>query len=74
MAEKFSFRVMPDFANNQVQLLDAYAAYKHADWLNVLAGKTKSPFGLERLLSQTNLLFIERSLPTQLGPNRDTGV
>jgi phosphate-selective porin OprO and OprP len=74
VAEKFSFRVMADFANNQVQLLDAYAAYQHADWLTVLAGKTKSPFDLERLVSQTNLLFIERSYPTLLGPNRDTGL
>ena len=74
VAEKFSFRIMPDFANNTVALLDAYAAYAHAPWLTVLAGKTKSPFDLERLVSQTNLVFIERSYPTQLGPNRDTGI
>jgi phosphate-selective porin OprO/OprP len=74
VAEKFSFRVMPDFANNNVTLLDAWAAYKHTNWLTILAGKTKSPFDLERLVSQTNMLFIERSLPTQLGPNRDTGI
>ncbi len=73
-AEKFSFRLMFDLANNQVQLLDACASYKHADYLNVLVGKAKSPFDLERLVSQTNLLFIERSYPTLLGPNRDTGV
>lgn len=73
VAEKYTFRIMPDFANNTVTLLDAWAAYKHADWLTVLAGKTKSPFDLERLVSQTNMVFIERSYPTQLGPNRDTG-
>jgi len=33
----------------------------------------KEPVGLERLQSGRNLLFIERSLPTQLVPNRDVG-
>jgi phosphate-selective porin OprO/OprP len=74
VAEKFSYRLMFDLANNQVQLLDAYVTYKHANGFNVLVGKTKSPFDLERLVSQTNLLFIERSYPTLLGPNRDTGI
>lgn len=74
VAEKFGFRIMPDFANNQVQLLDAYGTYKHHDGLQFLFGKAKSPFDLERLVSQTNMLFIERSYPTLLGPNRDTGV
>ncbi|MCU0792847.1 MAG: OprO/OprP family phosphate-selective porin [Opitutaceae bacterium] len=74
VGEKFGFRIMPDFANNQLQLLDAYATYKQSDEFSLLFGKAKSPFDLERLVSQTNLLFIERSYPTLLGPNRDTGV
>lgn len=74
VAEKYGYRLMFDLANNQVQLLDAYATYKHSDAFTALFGKTKSPFDLERLVSQTNLLFIERSFPTLLGPNRDTGV
>ncbi len=74
VAEKYGYRLMFDLANNQVQLLDAYATYKYSDAFSALFGKTKSPFDLERLVSQTNLLFIERSLPTLLGPNRDTGV
>lgn len=78
VAEKFGYRLMFDLANvsttSAVQLLDAYATYKHSDAVTVLFGKTKSPFDLERLVSQTNLPFIERSFPTLLGPNRDTGV
>jgi phosphate-selective porin OprO/OprP len=74
VAEKYGYRLMFDLANNQVQLLDAYATYNHSDAFTVLFGKAKSPFDLERLVSQTNLLFIERSFPTLLGPNRDTGV
>jgi phosphate-selective porin OprO and OprP len=37
-------------------------------------GKFKSPIGLERLASATELLFVERALPTSLVPNRDIGV
>ena len=38
------------------------------------AGKGKTPFGMERLHSASNLLFLERALPTALAPNRDIGV
>ncbi|MBC8010513.1 MAG: porin, partial [Burkholderiales bacterium] len=74
VGEKFGYRILVDFANNGVQLLDAYGTYKQNDAFTLLFGKAKSPFDLERLVSQTNLLFIERSYPTLLGPNRDTGV
>jgi phosphate-selective porin OprO/OprP len=40
----------------------------------VRSGKFKSPYGIERLQSATNLLFIERSLVDNLVPNRDLGV
>jgi phosphate-selective porin OprO/OprP len=73
VGEKFGYRILIDFANNGVQLLDGHGTYKHSDAFSLLFGKAKSPFDLERLVSQTNLLFIERSYPTQLGPNRDTG-
>lgn len=71
--KNFDFRVMPDFAGNNFTLLDAYADLKFSPYFSLLAGKTKSPFGLERLVSQTSLLFIERGLPTSLAPNRDIG-
>ena len=37
-------------------------------------GKGKTPFGLERLHSASNLLFFNRALPTALVPNRDLGI
>lgn len=73
IGEKFGFRLMPDFAPATFNLLDAYVTYTHSPEFNVLVGKTKSPFDLERLVSQTDLLFIERGYPTSLGPNRDLG-
>ncbi|MES2697173.1 MAG: porin [Verrucomicrobiota bacterium] len=74
IGERFGFRLMPDLAPSTFNLLDAYVTYTHAPELNLLVGKTKSPFDLERLVSQTDLLFIERGYPTSLGPNRDIGV
>lgn len=71
---KCDFRIMPDFAGSSVTLIDAYADLRFSPYLSVLVGKTKSPFGLERLVSQTSLLFVERGLPTHLAPNRDVGV
>lgn len=71
---RFGFRIMPDFAPAATTLLDAYANYRHSDALVVQVGKFKSPFDLERLVSQTDLLFIERGYPTSLGPNRDLGL
>jgi phosphate-selective porin OprO/OprP len=36
--------------------------------------KFKPPVGLERLQSGSNLLFVERALPTSIVPNRDIGL
>ncbi len=74
VGSSFTFRIMPDFAPSSVDLLDAWGNYKFSDQFNILFGKTKSPIGLERLVSQTNLAFIERGHPTSLLPNRDLGV
>jgi phosphate-selective porin OprO/OprP len=74
LGEKFLFRLMPDFAPSNFNLLEAYVTYQPTPAFNFLVGKTKSPFDLERLVSQTDLLFVERGYPTSLGPNRDIGV
>ncbi|MDX2108606.1 MAG: porin [Verrucomicrobiota bacterium] len=74
VGKSFTFRIMPDFAPATFELLDAYGNYKFSDGFNLLFGRTKSPAGLERLISQTNLPFIERGYPTSILPNRDTGI
>jgi phosphate-selective porin OprO/OprP len=68
------FRIMPDFANSTLVLQDAWMNLKYVPEANLMAGKFKAPFGLERLQSATALLFVERALPTQLIPNRDLGL
>jgi phosphate-selective porin OprO/OprP len=69
----FDFRIMPDFGEGKAVLQDAYTDIHPFAFLRLRAGKFKEPVGLERLQSATNLLFIERGLPTNLVPNRDLG-
>jgi phosphate-selective porin OprO/OprP len=70
----FDFRIMPDFGGGTTALQDAYVDARFARRFNVRFGKTKAPVGQERLASATELLFIERALPTALVPNRDVGL
>jgi phosphate-selective porin OprO/OprP len=73
----FDYRIMMDFGNGAAQtalLQDAYVEWHHWQWLKLRVGKFKPPTGLEWLESDTDLLFIERGLPTDLVPQRDVGV
>lgn len=79
--EKFDYRVMLDFpsgaslsAGNNALVQDAYLNARFRPELQLQVGKMKEPVGLERLQSGSNLLFPERSYPTQLLPNRDVGI
>lgn len=70
----FSFRIMPNFGSGIPDLQDAYIDFRPYSFLTFRAGKFKSPVGLERLKSPTNLMFPELALPTNLLPIRDTGI
>ncbi|MEA2692743.1 MAG: phosphate-selective porin OprO and OprP [Acidobacteriota bacterium] len=70
----FDFRLMPDFGGGTTVLQDAYVNARFLPGFQVRAGKFKPPVGLERLQSATDILFVERALPTNLVPNRDLGV
>ncbi len=69
----FDFLFVPDFARSSVQIVDAYLNYRYRPWLQLRAGKFKTPIGLEQLQSDTVTAFNERSLATDLTPNRDIG-
>jgi phosphate-selective porin OprO and OprP len=71
--KNFDFRLTPDFAGDSATLMDAYFNWRILPQLQFLAGKVKSPTGLERLQSATALAFVERGLPTAIVPNRDIG-
>jgi phosphate-selective porin OprO/OprP len=68
----FDFVLVPDFAGT-AQVFDAYINYRYAPWLQLRAGKFKVPVGLEQLQSDPVTAFNERSLATDLMPNRDIG-
>jgi phosphate-selective porin OprO/OprP len=67
------FRFTPDFGNGKVLLYDAWADVKPSPYLSLRGGKFKDPLGLEQLQGDADLTFIERSLATDLVPNRDEG-
>jgi len=70
----YGFFIQPDFGQGTTVLYDAYLEIKPWDYLNFRAGKFKNPLGLERLQTDSYLLFAERSLASDLIPQRDTGV
>jgi phosphate-selective porin OprO/OprP len=70
----FDYRLMPDFGEGKLQLLDAWVNIRPWPWLQLRGGKFKSPFGLSRLQEERNLVFVERGLPSSLAPDRDVGV
>ncbi len=71
--DKYDFRLMPDFGVGKQQLFDAYLQASFLPEIQLRTGKFKSPFGLEQLQEDVNLTFAERSLVTDLVPNRDVG-
>jgi len=78
---KYDYRIMLDFpssvttsAGNNGFVQDAYLNARFFPAFQIQVGKFKEPVGLERLQSGGNLLFVERSYPTQLVPNRDVGI
>jgi phosphate-selective porin OprO/OprP len=73
MFKLFDIRIMPDFGGGTTALQDAYFDARLRPYFKVRAGKFKSPFGLERLVSALDLTFVERGAPTLLAPNRDLG-
>ncbi|GIW43909.1 MAG: porin [Candidatus Binatia bacterium] len=74
VARYLKFRLLPDFAGSTLVLQDAYIDAAYAPWAQIRAGKTKTPYGIERLQSATAIYFVERSIADNLVPNRDLGV
>jgi phosphate-selective porin OprO/OprP len=68
------YRLMPDFAQGQATLLDAYVELHPRPWLRLRAGRFRSPIGLEWLQSDSTIHLVERSLASDLVPQRDVGV
>ncbi|MDB6054844.1 MAG: porin, partial [Verrucomicrobiales bacterium] len=72
--DNIDFQIVPDFGGTSVQLFDAWVNLTIFPELQIKVGKFKTPFGLEQLQADSDLAFNERSLATDLVPNRDLGV
>ncbi len=76
----FSFLIVPEFGgggtgtSNAPVIYDANLGIAVTPDIKVVAGKFKSPIGLEMLQNDAVLLFNERSLATNLVPSRDVGI
>ncbi|HZN02171.1 MAG TPA: porin [Candidatus Polarisedimenticolia bacterium] len=70
----FEFRFMPDFGAGTTVIQDAWMDWKFGSSTRLRAGKTKVPFGLERLQSALDILFAVRNAVTNIAPNRDIGL
>ncbi len=68
------FRLTPEFAGDNASIVDAYVDLRFSPAHTLRVGKFTSPVGLERLQSSSALSAVERSLPSELAPNRDIGV
>ena len=68
-----AYRFTPEFAGDSASILDAYVDLRFDPAYTVRVGKFTSPVGLERLQSSSTLVDVERSLVSELAPNRDIG-
>jgi phosphate-selective porin OprO/OprP len=73
VAKYYNFNITPDFGQGKVVLQDSYLNITYFDFASLRAGKFKAPLDLERLQSDRDLEFSERSEIQNLVPNRDTG-
>jgi phosphate-selective porin OprO/OprP len=69
----FSYVVQPEFGGT-IQILDANVNAAFSPAFNIRVGKFKTPVGLEQLQSDPVAFFNERSVATNLTPNRDVGL
>lgn len=73
-AKNFAFQLVTEFGGSAVSILDANFTVTLNPALQFKIGKFKSPVGLEQLQSDAWTFFNERSIVTNLVPNRDLGI
>jgi phosphate-selective porin OprO/OprP len=74
-AETTQYQLIGEFAGTSATILDANIITTYSKELKLELGRFKTPIGLEQLQGDSsNLFFMERSVVSQLIPNRDVGV
>lgn len=73
-AKNYGFQFVTEFGGGSVSILDANLTVGLTKWAQLRIGKFKVPVGLEQLQSDSWTFFNERSIVSNLVPNRDLGV
>lgn len=73
-AKNFTFQIVPEFGGSAVSIVDANLGVTVSPALQFKLGRLKAPVGLELLQSDSWTFFNERSIITNLVPNRDLGI
>ncbi|MEO5957822.1 MAG: porin [Opitutaceae bacterium] len=73
-AKNYGFQLVTEFGGSSVSILDANLTIGLTKWAQLRLGKFKVPVGHEQLQSDSWTFFNERSIVTNLVPNRDLGI
>jgi phosphate-selective porin OprO and OprP len=73
-AKNYGFQLVTEFGGSAVSILDANLTIGLTKWAQLRLGKFKVPVGHEQLQSDSWTFFNERSIATNLVPNRDLGI
>jgi phosphate-selective porin OprO/OprP len=74
LAKNFSFQFVPEFGGSSVLIHEANLSVALLPSLQMRFGRFKQPIGLERLQSDSWTFLNERSIATNLTPDRDVGI
>ncbi len=74
LAKNYGYQLVTEFGGSSVSILDANLFVNLTKNLQLKAGKFKVPVGHELLQSDSWTFFNERSIVTNLVPNRDLGL
>jgi phosphate-selective porin OprO/OprP len=74
LAPRFHYLIEIDFADNEVQVRDAWLSYDLSPHVRLQAGQFKEPLSLDQLTPSLDISFMERSLMDGLVPGRNLGI
>jgi len=70
----WDYELEVDFAENAVDIKDAWLEYREFEPIAIQTGNYKEPFSLEEITSSKYITFMERALPNLFAPSRNLGV
>ena len=74
VAKDWTSELSVDFAENAVDIKDAFIGYQGFEDMTIQAGHFKVPFGFDTLTSSKDIWFVERSYTDAVTPDRRLGL